>query len=83
VAGPSNSDFGARGDAWKRQGKDRVAVGHLGWVRQFGIDWQKNFFDHRLHSDESWENKAADIRENSARMGLITHGTPWPSYVEG
>lgn len=51
-------------------------------ARQFGIDWQKNFFDHRLRSDESWENKAAYIRKNPARAGLIPSGAPWPYLIE-
>jgi REP element-mobilizing transposase RayT len=51
-------------------------------ARQFGIDWQKNFFDHRLRSDESWENKAAYIRQNPARAGLIPSGAPWPYLIE-
>ena len=42
-----------------------------------GIKWQKNFFDHRLRNDESWEEKAAYIRANPVRAGLIQENETW------
>jgi REP element-mobilizing transposase RayT len=49
---------------------------------QHHIDWQKNFIDHRLRSNESWELKAAYIRLNPVRAGLIKEGEPWPYLIE-
>ncbi len=46
------------------------------------IIWQKNFFDHRLRSDESWEEKAAYIRQNPRRAGLIGEHEAWPYQIE-
>jgi len=47
-----------------------------------GVDWQKNFFDHRLRNDESWEEKAHYIRENPVRAGLIREGATWPYQIQ-
>jgi putative transposase len=49
---------------------------------QHNIDWQKNFFDHRLRSDESVELKAAYIRANPIRAGLIKDSESWPYLLE-
>ncbi len=42
------------------------------------IDWQRNFFDHRVRHDESLDEKAAYIRANPVRAGLIADGEEWP-----
>jgi REP element-mobilizing transposase RayT len=47
-----------------------------------GVVWQKNFFDHRLRSGESWEEKAAYIRANPLRAGLIAQNDPWEFQIE-
>ena len=43
-----------------------------------GVLWQRDFFDHRLRSDESFDEKAEYIRQNPARAGLVKDGGPWP-----
>jgi REP element-mobilizing transposase RayT len=50
--------------------------------RQAGVVWQRNFFDHRLRSDESWEHKAAYIRMNPVRRNLVSLPTQWPFVIE-
>jgi REP element-mobilizing transposase RayT len=47
-----------------------------------GVEWQKNFFDHRLRTDESWEEKASYIRANPARAGLIDADGVWPYQIQ-
>ena len=47
-----------------------------------GVEWQKNFFDHRLRSDESWEEKAAYIRANPIRAGLIHPDGVWSYQIQ-
>ncbi len=42
------------------------------------IDWQRDFFDHRLRSIESAVEKADYIRMNPVRAGLVTHPDEWP-----
>jgi len=36
-----------------------------------GIKWQRDFFEHRLRSDESWREKADYILANPVRKGLV------------
>ena len=47
-----------------------------------GVVWQKNFIDHRLRSDESWNEKMNYIRNNPIRAGLIQEGQPWKWMLE-
>ena len=42
------------------------------------IRWQEGFFDHRLRSDESFEEKANYIRQNPVRAGLAERSEAWP-----
>jgi putative transposase len=42
-----------------------------------GIDWQRNFFDHRLRHDESEKEKVAYIRANPVRAGLTGPNDHW------
>jgi REP element-mobilizing transposase RayT len=43
-----------------------------------GVCWQENFFDHRLRSHEQIDLKAAYIRANPRRAGLIGETEVWP-----
>ena len=45
-----------------------------------GIQWQRNFFDHRLRHDESEAEKFEYIRQNPVRAGLAAVAHEWP-YV--
>ena len=47
-------------------------------TRSAKIDWQENFFDHRLRGSESLDEKAAYIRANPARAGLVEKAEDWP-----
>ncbi len=50
----------------------RVIAGFKEWVaKQAGVKWQRDFFDHRLRSWESAAEKAAYIRGNPVRAGLV------------
>jgi len=44
------------------------------------IEWQIDFFDHRLRDEESYSEKAAYIVENPVRAGLVSDAAAWP-YV--
>jgi putative transposase len=46
------------------------------------IGWQRNFFDHRLRNDESLDEKAAYIRQNPVRVGLIGPEDEWPFAID-
>jgi len=45
-----------------------------------GIGWQRDFFDHRLRKNEAYLEKAAYIRMNPVRAGLVASAEDWP-YV--
>jgi REP element-mobilizing transposase RayT len=52
--------------AWKR------------WLaKEQGIQWQRDFFDHRLRSGESAVEKANYIRNNPVRAGLVESPEEW------
>src|SRR5438128_683300 len=40
-------------------------------AKRFGIKWQRDFFEHRLRANESFEEKADYIRANPVRAGLV------------
>lgn len=45
--------------------------------RREHISWQRDFFDHRLRTNENLIAKANYIRENPVRSGLIKTGKTW------
>ncbi|HVU15970.1 MAG TPA: hypothetical protein VHD32_03555 [Candidatus Didemnitutus sp.] len=51
-------------------------------ARMNGIDWQKNFFDHRIRPGESITNKADYIRQNPVRAGLVERPDEWTYVVD-
>jgi putative transposase len=40
--------------------------------------WQREFFDHVLRSNESYESKWLYVRENPVRVGLAKTADEWP-----
>lgn len=44
--------------------------------------WQKEFFDHLLRSEESYEGKWQYVRENPLRAGLVATPEEWPYQGE-
>ncbi len=63
---PSRTLLGAVSD-WKR------------WTsRHLRIEWQEDFFEHRLRKDESARNKADYILRNPVRKGLVARPQDWP-----
>jgi putative transposase len=67
ISVPAKTVLGAAVGNWKRYTSTRAAV-----------VWQKNFFDRRLRSDESLEEKTAYIHANPIRAGLIKNNEVWP-----
>ncbi len=56
-------------EAWKRY----VAT-------KYKVVWQRGFFEHRLRGDESVQVKAAYIRQNPVRAGLVQKEGEWPFF---
>ena len=44
------------------------------------LNWQRDFFDHRLRGDEGWREKSDYILQNPVRAELIEKYEDWP-YV--
>jgi mono/diheme cytochrome c family protein len=47
---------------------------------KLSIDWQRDFFDHRLRREESFTEKADYIRANPVRTRLVTSSEDWPYF---
>jgi len=47
-------------------------------AKSAGVAWQRDFFDHRLRNDESFEEKARYIRMNPVRKGMVERPEEWP-----
>ena len=62
-----------------RRKMPRVIADFKGWVsRHSKVVWQRDFFDHRLRGEESAAEKAAYIRQNPVRAGLVLSSGDWP-----
>jgi len=49
------------------------------WLaKKYGIEWQRNFFDHRLRREESFDEKGRYILQNPVRAGLVAKAEDWP-----
>jgi putative transposase len=46
-------------------------------ARTFGIEWQRDYFDHRIRSDADHADKWRYIRENPVRAGLVESFERW------
>ena len=47
-------------------------------AKEFGIVWQRDFFEHRLRHDESQREKADYILQNPVRRNLVARPEEWP-----
>lgn len=51
-------------------------------ARQLRIEWQRDFFDHRVREGENWQIKADYIRVNPVRKGRVARAEDWPWKFE-
>jgi REP element-mobilizing transposase RayT len=66
-----------------RKPMEKVIGQMKGWLaKSRGIRWQSGFFDHRLRSSESAEEKRRYILMNPVRAGLIGEGGKWPYVMD-
>lgn len=47
-------------------------------AKSLKIKWQRDFFEHRLRRDESFDEKADYVRANPVRAGLVANAEDWP-----
>jgi hypothetical protein len=61
----------------------RLIVGRWkAWhVRTSKLQWQDNFFDHRIRSPHELQLKAQYIRQNPVVKGLCAKADDWPWVV--
>jgi REP element-mobilizing transposase RayT len=52
-------------------------------AKTIGIQWQRDFFEHRLRRDESRREKADYILENPLRKNLVLRAEDWPFVYFG
>ncbi|MFD2256099.1 transposase [Luteolibacter algae] len=53
------------------------------WIaKRHGVVWQKGFFDHRIRGWEWAISKAAYIRDNPVRAGLVDARDDWKYFYE-
>lgn len=71
LAFPSGQDMGRILASWK---------GYQ--AKQHDIQWQENYFDHRIRSRQELDEKAAYIRLNPVRKGLCQSEEAWPWRIE-
>jgi REP element-mobilizing transposase RayT len=56
----------------------QVISGFKRWVARYGgVEWQRDFFDHRIRGWESAVEKAGYIRMNPVRAGLVERSEDW------
>jgi len=48
--------------------------------KQLHIEWQRDFFEHRLRDEKSRRQKADYLLQNPVRRGLVERAEDWP-YV--
>jgi REP element-mobilizing transposase RayT len=61
------------------QGMNRVIANWKRYVAtQFGITWQRDYFDHRIRSGQDHQSTWFYIRENPVRAGLVESYEQWP-----
>jgi putative transposase len=46
-------------------------------ARQHGVEWQRDFFDHRLRNDQELQEKTSYIVMNPVRTGLCERAEDW------
>ena len=68
-----------RGENQLARPMTRVVASFKEWIaKKSGVHWQRDFFDHRIRSWESAAEKAAYIRLNPVRAGLVANPEDWP-----
>ncbi len=63
----------------ERQGMNRVIANWKRFVAtKHGVRWQRDYFDHRIRSEQDHQSAWYYIRENPVRAGLVRSFDEWP-----
>ena len=71
LAVPGNEEMAKVLKDWKRY-----------TARVLGVEWQRDWFEHRPRNEEELRLKAAYIRQNPVRKGLVAGAEEWPWILE-
>lgn len=52
-------------------------------AKTFEIDWQRDYFDHRIRSEKDMIDKWIYIRENPVKAELVDHYEKWSHVLRG
>ncbi|MES2983035.1 MAG: hypothetical protein V4727_12035 [Verrucomicrobiota bacterium] len=52
-------------------------------AKAYAIDWQRDYFDHRIRSENDMADKWNYIRENPVRAGFVDSHEKWPHVLRG
>ena len=67
----------------RTHGMNSVVRAWKHWTaHELGIEWQRNFFDHRIRHAAEYQEKAHYIRQNPVRKGLAAAAADWPHVWE-
>lgn len=50
--------------------------------KTLGIEWQSDFFEHRLRNDREFDEKAFYVRMNPVRKSLVVTPEEWPHVID-
>src|SRR5437762_13934178 len=64
--------------AWKRWSSRRISKMPRTTSTATGAIWQREFFDHLLRSEESYDQKWNYVRDNPVRANLAQSAAEWP-----
>lgn len=78
---PDHLHFIATFDLTKRL-KTTVSAWKRYQTKTLGIEWQTDFFEHRLRNQAEFDEKAAYIRMNPVRKKLIDTPEQWPYILD-
>jgi REP element-mobilizing transposase RayT len=63
----------------REPGMEATIKAWKGYVKRFhGVEWQSDFFDHRLRGRFSLEEKISYVLLNPVRAGLCARAEDWP-----
>jgi REP element-mobilizing transposase RayT len=49
-------------------------------ARRTPVQWQRDFFEHRLRRTKHWDAKLEYLRQNPVRAGLVERPEDWPYF---
>jgi len=65
------------------RGLRRIVKAWKGYLaRNLHIEWQADFFEHRLRNDDEFVEKIHYVRMNPVRKGLVGSPEEWPHVLD-